>query len=396
MKPVPRLLCISLLLAHVHCSGAPSEDKNTRTVLIGFAGPLSWALTQSGQYAAQLAVNEANRNNHVIDGKKVVFKLLAMDDKADPAVAGFVAKAMISAGVVGVIGHWTSAPTNAAAPLYSAAGMPHISPSAAAPEYTRQGYVTSFRAIGSSQDAVVGIADFVAQELKAKRIAVLDDASVFGSRLAELFAVQVGSERQIVGRSTVSNKTSDFNGALLQFAASEADLIFFSGYLQRSEDLVRARQRLRVPARLFLTGSVVNPIFLSMTQGASEGVFAAAPGKPYEDLAQFKAFEKNFATKFRANISVYTLSTYDACNALIAAIRQANSLEHYKITEELHKIRHKGLLGTVSFDGDGNLRNPLYTVYRVQDQRWVPVKTYEGRKKSCVADAGSGPACDGE
>lgn len=225
MKPFPRLLCISLLLVSTHCHAA-SPEENPRTVLIGFAGPLSWPLAQSGQYAAQLAVNEANRNSPVIDGRKVVFKLLAMDDKADAAVAGFVAKAMISAGVIGVIGHWTSAPTNAAAPLYNTAGMPHISPSAAAPEYTRQGYATSFRAIGSSQDVVVGIADFAARELKAKRIAVLDDASFFGTRMAELFAARIGAEGQIVGRSTVSNKTSDFNSALVQFAAREADLIF--------------------------------------------------------------------------------------------------------------------------------------------------------------------------
>jgi len=395
MKPIHRLFGIIMLLAHWHCHAASTED-GARTVLIGFAGPLSWTLTRSGQYAAQLAINEANRRGHVIEGKKVVFKLLAMDDKADPAVAGFIAKAMISAEVAGVIGHWTSAPTIAAAPLYGAAGVPHISPSAAAPEFTDKGYATSFRAIGSSQDAAVAITEFVTQELKAGRIAVLDDASLFGTRMADLFAAQPGVEGRIVGRHTVSNKTSDFNEALRRFALSKADLIFFSGYLQRSEDLVRSRQRLRVPALLFLTGSVVNPDFLSMTQEAGAGVFATAPGRPYEGMSQFKVFERNFTTKFRSTISVYTLSTYDACNALIAAIRQANSLEHARIVEELHKIRHKGLLGVISFDGNGNLRDPVYTVFRVQDQRWMPVRIYEARKTSCPAEAGAGKACGGD
>jgi len=378
MKPLQRLLGISLLLVSLDSFPATAQGRD-QTVLIGFAGPLSWTLARSGQYGAQLAIDEANRNPPIVDGKKLLFKLLAMDDKADMAVAAFVAKSMIAAGVAGVIGHWTSAPTNAAAPFYAAAGIPHISASAAAPEFTQQGYATSFRAIGSSVDAAHAIAEFATDELKARRIAILEDTSMFGSGMADEFAAKMRPPSEIVGRINVSNKTSDFNMALTQFAAGEADLIFFSGYLQRSEDLVRTRQRLRVPARLFLTGSVMNPIFLSLIKGAGDGIYAAAPGKPYEEQAQYKAFEKNFTAKFRSGISVYTLSTYDACNTLIAAIRQAASLESNKVVEELHNVRHRGLLGPVSFDDKGNLRAPVFTVYRAQEHGWKPLMTYDGR-----------------
>ncbi|WP_158559729.1 MULTISPECIES: branched-chain amino acid ABC transporter substrate-binding protein [unclassified Herbaspirillum] len=402
MKKIRRLFLAVLI--HSALSGSPalaaSAGDNTHTILIGFAGPLAWPLAQSGQYGVQLAIDEANRAGYSMNGKKMVFKLLAMDDKADVAVAGFIAKSMVAAGVAGVIGHWLSAPTNVAAPIYAAAGVPQISSSAAAPEFTQQGYATSFRAVGSSEDAAIAIAEFATQELKSKRIAIIDDTTAFGARMAELFAEQFRSPNQVVVRSTVSNKTSDFNAVLTQFTAGEVDLIFFGGYLRRSEDLVRARQRLRVPAKLFLTGSVVNPIFLSMIQGAGDGLFASAPGKPYEEHPQFKALEKNFNVKFRTAISVYTVSSYDACNTLIAAIKKANSLEPRMIVEELHKIRHKGLLGTVAFDANGNLQNPAFTVYRIQDQRWVPVKTYDVRRKSCSPDTGTGTgagtaACDG-
>lgn len=397
MKKIHRLFLVVLISSFFSCrpSLAASVDDNTQTILIGFAGPLSWPLVQGGQYGVQLAIDEANRLPFSMNGKKLVFKLLAMDDKADTAVSGFVARSMVAAGVVGVIGHWLSAPTNAAAPIYAAAGVPHISASAAAPEFTQQGYATSFRAIGSSRDAAVAIAEFATQELKTKRIAIIDDTSVFGARMADMFVGQIRSSSQVVVRRTISNKTSDFNAVLRQFIADEADLIFFGGYLQRSEDLVHARQRLRVQARLFLTGSVVNPTFLSMIQGAGEGLFAAAPGKPYEDHLQFKAFEKNFSVKFRTGISVYTISSYDACNTLIAAIRKANSPEPHRIVEELQRIHYKGLLGPVAFDANGNLRNPAFTVYRIQDQRWVPVKTYDIKRQPCTADAGTGnAACD--
>jgi len=398
MKKIRRLFLAILILSafYSRSSSATSTEDNIQTVLIGFAGPLAWPLTQSGQYGVQLAIDEANRASYSMNGKKMIFKLLAMDDKADVAVAGFVAKSMVASGVAGVIGHWLSAPTNVAAPIYAAAGIPHISASAAAPEFTQQGYATSFRAIGSSQDAAMAIAEFSTQELKSKRIAIIDDTTVFGARMADMFAGQLRSPSQVVIRSTVNNKTSDFNAVLTQFTAGEVDLIFFGGYLRRSEDLVRARQRLRVPGRLFLTGSVVNPIFLSLIQGAGEGLFASAPGKPYEEHPQFKAFEKSFSMKFRTSLSVYTVSSYDACNTLIAAIRKANSLEPQRIVDELHKIRHKGLLGPVAFDTNGNLRNPVFTVYRIQEQRWVPVKTYDVRTKSCASDAGTGTAaCDG-
>lgn len=383
MKSIQGLLGTVLVLS-ISLLHALAAAQETRTVLIGFAGQLSSPLTRSGQYAAQLAINEANRTPLIIDGKKITFQLLAMDDKGEPGVARYIAGSLSKAGVVGVIGHWTSEPTSAAADIYNQTGVPHISPSAAAPDYTTKGYDTSFRSIGSSEVAATAISRFIVQELRSKRVAILDDDSFFGAHMADIMEDEIKENNirkennvSIIAREITSNKTSDFNSVLMSFAKDNADLIFFSGYLQRSEDLVRAHRRLNISAQLFLTGAAVNEIFLSLTPADSEGIWATAPGKPYFDLPEYKKFEKNFRSKYQASISSYTLSTYDATNTLIAAIRQARSLDRKKLISVLHKIRHKGMLGTVTFDDNGNLQRAAYTIYRVQQQRWTVVKTYE-------------------
>jgi len=41
----------------------------------------------------------------------------------------------------------------------------------------------------------------------------------------------------------------------------------------------------------------------------------------------------------------------------------------------LREIRFNGLTGPVSFNAEGDLKQPVFTIYEVQNQSWVVRKT---------------------
>ena len=56
------------------------------------------------------------------------------------------------------------------------------------------------------------------------------------------------------------------------------------------------------------------------------------------------------------------------------AIRLGNSVDPRKLIGTLHAEKFKGLTGVISFDQEGNLRDPVFTVYEAQGGDWKIVK----------------------
>src|SRR5450830_1669505 len=84
-----KLLCLNII---VLSSAAVAAD---RTVLIGFAAPLtgaSGAIGASLVQAAEIAVEDVNRQAIRIDGDRLVFKLLPQDDRSDTRTGLLVAE----------------------------------------------------------------------------------------------------------------------------------------------------------------------------------------------------------------------------------------------------------------------------------------------------------------
>lgn len=361
-------------------AGHPAET--AQTIWIGFAAPLTWPAVQNARDAVQLALDEANRLNPRIAGKPAVFRLYAQDDRDDPATAAFVARAMAQAGVSAVIGHWTSEATEAAAESYHGAGLAHLSPSAAGARYTRLGYATSFRMVGHLGDAAAAICQYLSRVVGAKRVAVLDDGTRFGTELGDAFETCFRPAGDITARKRVSNNTSDFNAVVSAFRDQAPDVLFFSGRKLRSEDLVAAMRRHGLRARLFLTGSAVTSLLWQDRATLKEGVVTLSAGILDMEAPAYRYFAKAFGQGFGSDLAPYTLTAYDAAKAILAAIRRADSAAPADVVAALHALDQPGLAGRVRFDARGDLVQAGYTFYEMRAQRW------EAFRRVLVDDAG--------
>ncbi len=207
-------------------ASAPAAPAGT-TVTIAHAGPLTGSIAHLGkddENGVALAVAQANDKKIVIDGKPVTFKMMSEDDQADPKVGTTVAQKLVDAKVAAVIGHLNSGVTIPASEIYNKAGIPVISGSATNPKLTERGLKTVFRTVGRDDQQGPAIASYVANELKAKKVAIADDKTAYGEGLAdEVEKTLKAAKVTIVGRERTNDKETDFKAILTKIKAKNPD-----------------------------------------------------------------------------------------------------------------------------------------------------------------------------
>jgi branched-chain amino acid transport system substrate-binding protein len=368
-----------LLLATV--PAAARQDQPARTILIGFSGALSGVSETFGKSlanAADMALGEINRQNPRIGGQRVLFRLLRQDDRNDPETAVGVARRLLQAGVVAVIGTSNSATAQAVAKIYSDAGVAMVTPAASAAVLSERSLAGFFRMIGHDGQAAADLADYAVRVANIRRFAVVDNGSMYGVGVAASFFEEVRQAgAQVVARERIGY-TTDLRQVVRRMQRQGAQAMFFGGYSAQSVLLAQSIQQEGGGLRLMLANSgAVGSTFLIAARSAANGAMAIESGMPIMSMPGWRRFEEEYNERFGLHLYGMTPFAYDAAQMLVAAMRQAGSANPRKLIETLHRISFKGLTGTVAFDGSGNPRNPVFTVFEVREQRWVPLQTYE-------------------
>ena len=351
-------------------------------VKIGFAGPLTGQLAHIGkdmENGVRLAIEDVNAKKPVIGGVPVQFALQSEDDAADPRTATQVAQRLVDNGVVGVIGHYNSGCSIPASAIYHQAGVVQIAPASTNPKLTQQGFRNVFRAIGHDGIGGVIAGRYVVTVLKAKHIAVIDDRTAFGQGLADQFekaAREAGGT--LVGHEYTQDKATDFTSILTSLKARKADVVFFGGLDAQAALIARQIQQLGLKARLIGAGGLKSEEYLSLSGDSGNGTMSFEPGLSLQKMPSGKRFEERYKARFKQDIQLYAPFAYDSAMALLDAVRKAGSLERGKIAETLASQTYKGVTGPITFDQSGDLKNPPFTLFEVQNGQWQDIKTFGG------------------
>ncbi|WP_404610020.1 branched-chain amino acid ABC transporter substrate-binding protein [Caballeronia udeis] len=363
--------------AHVPSYGAEPE-----VVKIGFAAPLTGPVARVGkdlQYGAQLALDEENAKNPTVDGKPVKFVLDVQDDQADPRFAIQAAQKLVDDGVVGVIGHYNSGCSIPASAVYHQADVAMITPGSTNPQLTKQGFKNVFRTMGHDGIGGVVAGHFVVEQMKAKRIGIIDDRTAFGQGLADAFEKGVKEANgNIVDREFTNDKAVDFRAVLTTLKSKNVDMIFFGGLDEQGAMLVKQMRSLGMQTQLFGAGALKSNAFLQIAGPAGEGTQDLEPGPALDKLPAAQDFGKRYKARFNQDVELYAPFAYDAALAMIKAIENANSLDRQKITDSLAKVTVTGITGKIAFDPYGDLIKPPYTLFQVQQGQWKSLRTVGG------------------
>lgn len=368
-----------LLFACMSAAIAPAThaQADTQVALIGLAMPLSTPRGQALRDAALQGIEDANKRNIVVDGKKIVFKLFEVDDKNDNNHAALGAQTMVNAQVIGVVGHLSTDASLIGARIYNKAGIPLVSPTATARAFTQQGYANVFQLLGHTEITTDHLVRVATQTIGAKRIMVVDNDTELGYSLANSFTKKLREKGlQVVARASVNQKTSDFNGVLSQAQQAGADMIFLAAIVPQAMAFAQRLQQRDPALTLLLAGGAVNYNFPGSSDEYGSNTWIVVHGLPEEKLRGFKALKAAYSAKFKTNLIPQSLFTYDCVGVLAEAVRQSNSLDPAKLITALHRLHYAGVSGPVSFDAEGSLREPNYSLYRVEQDHWTAVQTF--------------------
>jgi branched-chain amino acid transport system substrate-binding protein len=346
-------------------------------VTLGVAGPLTGGIAHQGkddENGVALAIAQANAKKIVIGGRPVTFKMMSEDDQGDPKLGTLVAQKFVDAKVAAVIGHLNSGVTIPASEIYARAGIPVISGSATNPALTERGLKGVFRTVGRDDQQGPAIAAYIAGELKAKRVAIIDDKTAYGEGLANEVerALKAGGVT-IVGRERTTDKETDFKSILTRIKQKNPDAVFHGGMDATGGVMLKQARELGLKAHFTYGDGACTDEMAGLAGGAGEGLACSQAGLPA--AAASREFLDAFVAKYGPT-KLYAPFYYDATNVVIEAMRKADSTDPAKFTPEIYKIAHAGATGKIAFDEKGDRKDAEMTIFRMKNKEIVPVAIY--------------------
>lgn len=371
LHPLCAAIAIALLFAPV------LDARADQVVRIGFSAPLTGGSAHAGkdqENGARLAIEEINASGLVIGGTKIKLELDAQDDAGDPRTATQVAQKLADNKVVAVIGHMNSGTSIPASKIYSDAGIVQISPSATNPQYTRQGFKTTYRVVATDAQQGPALATYAADAMKVKRVAVVDDSTAYGQGLADEFAKKAKALGvTVLSHDATNDKAIDFRAILTKIKGESPDVIMYGGLDATAGPFAKQAGQLGIKAKILAGDGVCTEQLSDLAGAASEAIICSEAGLGLDKMPGGAAFEKKYEARFHQPILIYAPFSYDAVYIVVDAMKRANSIDASKIVAQMPGTDHQGVIGQTQFDQNGDLRHGVISLY-----------TYRAGKKTLI------------
>jgi branched-chain amino acid transport system substrate-binding protein len=361
-----------------------------RVIKIGLDMPLSGidgASALPARNAVLLAIEDANRRGF---SGGVTLALDDLDDavqgKHDPAQGAQNMRAFVAdPAVVAVLGPMNSNVAEAEIPVGNAAGLAQISMAATSvglthlPEALKYRPAapdrpTFFRVCASDDLQGAAVARF-ARDLGVRRVFVIDDNESYGRGLADVFSAAFpAAGGTILGREPLTPFALDFQALLTKVRGTRPDAVFFGGIVSTGGAVLR-RQMGDVglgTIPYFGGDGLASPEYVSLAgAGANDTYFTLVSPDVYH-LPAAKRFVAAYRARFKGDPGNYSAPAYAAAAVAIAAIRRevgrgsgAVPARDAILRAIAGTARLPTPIGPVSFDGRGDLQDPVIGLYRV-------------------------------
>lgn len=205
-------------------------------------------------------------------------------------------------------------------------------------------------------------ADFVINYLKLKNVAILHDKTTYGQGLADEFKKFLENKVNVVYYGGVVQGERDFKMVLTAIKVKKPELIFFGGIYPEAGLLVKQAKELGLESKFMSGDGTIDPKFIEIAGApAAEGTFLTFSPDP-KNIPSAKDFIDKYRSRY-GEIGPYSIYAYDATNIMLAAIKEANSIEGGSIIDKLHSMEFNGAIGKIKFDSKGDVTISPYVVW---------------------------------
>ncbi|MGY8525991.1 branched-chain amino acid ABC transporter substrate-binding protein [Paracidovorax citrulli] len=359
--------------ASAPAAAAPAAGGDTLVVKIGHVAPLTGGIAHLGkdnENGARLAVEEVNKAGLELGGKKVRVELVGEDDAADPKTGTAVAQKLVDNKVVAVVGHLNSGVSIPASKIYSDAGIVQVSPSSTNPDYTKQGFKTTYRVVATDAQQGPALANYATKSLNAKSVAIVDDATAYGKGLADEFEKTAKAAGvNVVAREFTNDKATDFKAILTKIKGKKPDVIMYGGMDATGGPFAKQAKELGIAAKIVGGDGVCTDKVAELAGDAVSNIICSEAGLALSKMEKGAEFQKRYQDRFNAPVQIYAPFTYDAVMVIVDAMKRAGSTEPAAILAEMPKTNYQGVIGTIAFDEKGDMKEGTITLYDYKDKK---------------------------
>jgi branched-chain amino acid transport system substrate-binding protein len=356
---------------------------------------------------AELALAQA----HAAVGKYRIAYVVLDDStvRAGTSVPGLIASNAQAAAAdkttIGYLGEFNPGASAISIPVLNRAGIPQVSPtdgaaglttatSGAFPGEPEKYYPARRRTFARvvPSDSVEALAQVDLQRrLGCTRTYVLDDQTVYGADLANIFVGDAGAAGlSLAGIDGYDGNANSYGSLAATVAATGADCIFLSAMAESNAAAVTAAIGAALPqARIFASDGVADGAYLDPSLG---GIPLALDHRVYVTMAPLaerayppasRAFFAQYEQRY-GPVRPYALYGYAAMSLLLRAVDRATDhgrrgAERSKVLAAIFATRNRrSVLGTYSIDRAGNTTLSAYGAYRASGGRLVFLRTFQG------------------
>ncbi|MFG2055911.1 branched-chain amino acid ABC transporter substrate-binding protein [Micromonospora sp. NPDC048930] len=283
---------------------------------IGFFGALTGDAAGLGIHmrnGTQLAIEQYNKDN-----KDCQVKLEQYDSQGDPAKAPALAQQAVGdSKVVGIIGPGFSGESEVADPIFDAAGLPTITPSATRPSLSTKNWKIFHRGVGNDTSQGPAAGRYIKNVLKADKVYVVDDQSAYGAGLADEVKKVIGTP---VGYDKIQVKQTNFSAVVTKITSSGATALFFGGYYTEAGLLLKQLKGAGWKGTMIAGDGVNDSNFIKVAgQQVAEGTILTCPCAPATKAKG--SFVTDYKTAFNVDPGTYADVSFDITRIMLEGIK---------------------------------------------------------------------------
>jgi len=347
-------------------------------VIVYVAAPLSGWQADGGQTVVGGARLMAERINAAggLSGHRV--KVVAIDDEADSEVAVQVAeqiRAALQQGekIIGIVGHYNSGQTLAAMEIYKDLPLIVVTPTASDVSITEKGYTNFFRV--NATDAAQGPVDahFLVEKVGARHIALVYANNEYGRGLRDqmltaLRALGVQPAAVIEIPEGVPTQTQ----AVDQIKSVQPDAIFLAGYETEGYILLPELREAGITVPFMASDGCFLYEFIDGAGAAAEGAYVSGI-TPDPKLVTDSQWWKDYQELEARNPGTYSIAGYSAMAVIAEGVKKAGTFDAVKLAEATRSLDFDSLVGHISYNAVGDLKEQNIYIFQVRDGDFVQV-----------------------
>ena len=360
-KPYKKAL--SQIIAIAAMAGASGFTMAADTIKIALAGPVTGPVAQYGDMqfvGAKMAIDRINAaggvNGSQLEG--VIF-----DDACDPKQAVAVANRIVNDDIQFVVGHLCSSSTQPASDIYEDEGILMITAASTSPEITERGYELIFRTIGldSLQGPTAG--NYIAEQVKPKKVAIVHDKQQYGEGIATAVRdVLRKNDIEVAVFEGITAGDKDFSALISKLRQANVDFVYYGGYHPELGLILRQAKEQGLNATFMGPEGVGNTDISAIAGEAAEGMLVTLP-KAFDEDPKNADLVKAFKDKNEDPSGAFVFPAYAAVQVIADGIKLAGSTDTSEVAEALRSNSFETPTGTLSFDEKGDLKDFNFVVY---------------------------------